>query len=159
VQALLYAGFAAFVGGLSASPTYQYASEEVAAVKVSLSHAADRVKPCVRRTPEEMADLPANMRIPVQCERERLPLMLELDIDGKLLARVEAEPSGLWNDGPASIYERFNVRPGRHVLTARLRDSTRSEGWDYAHSETVNFEAGRYYTIRFRAETGGFAFR
>jgi hypothetical protein len=159
VQVLLYAGFAAFVGWLSASPTYEYASMEMAALKVSLSHATDRVEPCVHRTPEELADLPPNMQTPVQCARERLPLLLELDIDGNLLAQLEAKPSGLWNDGPASIYERFSVQPGRHVLTARLRDSARNESWDYAHSEVVTFEAGRYFTVKFRAETGGFEFR
>ena len=159
VQGLLYLGFAVFLGWLSASPAYQYEAADMAVVKLSLSHAAHRVKPCVRRTPEEMANLPPNMRIPELCERARLPLLVELDIDGRVLASVEAQPSGLWNDGPASIYERFAIRPGRRVLTARLRDTARSDGWDYTYSDTVTFEAGRYFTVTFRAETGGFEFR
>lgn len=159
LRGILYLGFVAFLGWLSASPAYEYEDADVAVVKLSLSHAADRVKPCIRRTQQEMAELPPNMRIPEQCERERLPLQVELDIDGAVVARVTARPSGLWNDGPASVYERFAISPGQHRLTARLRDTARSEGWDYTHSETVTFEAGRYFIVTFRAETGGFEFR
>jgi hypothetical protein len=158
-QLLLYGGFAAFLGWLSASPAYDYASAEMAVIKVSLSHAADRVKPCVRLSPQELAELQPNMRIPEQCERERLPLLVELDIDGAVVARLQAQPSGLWSDGSASVYERFAVPPGRYVLAARLRDSARTEGWDYMHTETVTLTAGRYLTVKFRAETGGFEFR
>ena len=159
VQVLLYAIFAAFLGWLSASPAYDYASAEKATVKLSLSHAAHRVKPCVKLTPEEIAALPPNMRRPEVCERERLPLAVELLIDDTVVARIDAPPSGLWNDGPASVYERFEVDAGTHRVTARLRDSARSEGWDYEHSLEVMLVPGRYFTVSFRAETGGFSFR
>jgi hypothetical protein len=32
-------------------------------------------------------------------------------------------------------------------------------GWDYTHTEDVTLVAGRYLTVTFRAETGGFNFR
>jgi hypothetical protein len=159
VQAITYAAFAVVVGYLSASPAYDYADPGSATIKLSLSHAASRVKPCVRLTPEQVAELAPNMRRPETCERERLPLTVELEIDGDTVANVRAMPSGLWNDGPASIYERFEAEPGRHTITARLRDSDRSEGWDYTHSEAVTLVAGRYLTVTFRAEAGGFSFR
>lgn len=159
LQALAYLGFVAVVGYLSASPAYQYAAADMAAVKLSLSHAADRVEPCVQLTPEQIAELAPNMRRAERCERERLPLTVRLEVDGELLAQIEAPPSGLWNDGPASVYERFAVEPGRHRITAKLRQSARPDGWDYAHSEDVTLVAGRYFTITFRAETGGFRFR
>ena len=44
-------------------------------------------------------------------------------------------------------------------MTARLRDSDRSEGWDYEQTENVTIEAGRYFTVTFRANAGGFDFR
>ena len=159
LQALAYLGLMAVIAYLSASPAYDYASTDRAAIKLSLSHAADRVKPCVRLTSEQMAELAPNMRVAEQCERERLPLTVRLEIDGRLLAQIEAPPSGLWNDGPASIYERFEVEPGRHAITAMLRQSDRPDGWDFTHAEDVTLEAGRYFTITFRAETGGFRFR
>ena len=159
LQALMYAGFAVVVGYLSASPAYDYADPGNATIKLSLSHAADRVKPCVRLTPQQLAELAPNMRRPEACERQRLPLTVELDIDGETVAQIEAPPSGLWNDGPASIYERIEATPGRHTITARLRDSSRSAGWDYSHTEDVTLVASRYFTVTFRAETGGFSFR
>jgi hypothetical protein len=159
VQALTYAGFAVFIGYLSASPAYDYADATSATVKLSLSHAANRTKPCVRLTPTQIAELAPNMRRPETCERQRLPLTLELEIDGEIVASIEAPPSGLWNDGPASIYERFEAEPGVHTITARLRDSNRSEGWDYTRTEEVSIDAGRYFTVTFRAEAGGFSFR
>ena len=159
LQGLAYFGLMAGIAYLSASPAYDYASSDRAAIKLSLSHAADRVKPCVRLTPEQIAELAPNMRRAEQCERERLPLMVRLEIDGDLLAQIEAPPSGLWSDGPASVYERFEAEPGRHTITAKLRQSARTDGWDFTHSEVVTLEAGRYFTITFRAETGGFRFR
>jgi len=65
----------------------------------------------------------------------------------------------LWEDGPASVYERIEVAPGKHRLDMRLRDSARTDGWDYTGSEMVVAEAGRYLTITFRPETGGFKTR
>ena len=159
LQVATYAVFAAFVGYLSASPAYDYGFADRASVKLSLSHAANRVKPCVRLTPQEIAELAPNMRRPERCERERLPLTVELEFDGELVIQLEAPPSGLWHDGPASIYERFEVEPGEHRVTARLRDSDRGEGWDYAKTENVTLEAGRYFTVTFRANAGGFEFR
>ncbi len=159
LQVLGYLGLVAVVGYLSASPAYDYANADMAAIKLSLSHAADRVKPCVPLTPEQIAELAPNMRRVEQCERERLPLTVRLEIDGKLLKQIVAPPSGLWKDGPASVYERFEVEPGRHTITAKLRQSGRTDGWDYTNSEEVTLVAGRYFTITFRAETGGFRFR
>jgi hypothetical protein len=159
LQALAYLGLMGIIAYLSASPAYDYASSDMAAIKLSLSHAADRVKPCVRLTPAQIAELAPNMRRAEQCERERLPLTVRLEIDGELLAEIEAPPSGLWKDGPASVYERFEVEPGRHAIMAKLRQSARPDGWDFTYSEEVTLEAGRYFTITFRAESGGFRFR
>lgn len=159
LQVLAYAAFAFTAGYLSASPAYEYADATNTTVKLSLSHAANRVKPCVQLTPEQIAELAPNMRRPETCERERLPLTVELEIDGEIVANIQAPPSGLWNDGPASVYERFEVEPGMHTVTARLRDSNRSGNWDYTHTEDVSLVAGRYFTVTFRAESGGFSFR
>ncbi len=159
LQGAAYAAMALLLGYFATLPPYQYGNARLASVKVSLSHAADRVKPCVQLTQEEIAEFAANMRRTEICERERLPLVFELDIDGETIISLRAEPSGLWNDGPASIYERFEVAPGEHAIAARLRDTARTVGWDYASEETVELQPGRYFTITFKPETGGFNFR
>jgi hypothetical protein len=159
VQLLLYAAFAVFVGVLSVAPAYQYADPELAVIKLSLSHAADRVAECVKLTPQQINERAMQGQPINECERERLPLTVELDVDGATVLSLTAVPSGLWKDGPASVYERLAVDAGVHTITARLRDSARETGWDYEYSEEVNLAAGRYFTITFRAEIGGFAFR
>ena len=159
VQLVTYSAFAALVGYLSASPAYDYASAEHATIKLSLSHATERVEPCVRLTPQQVAELAPNMRRAERCERERLPMLVELEIDGALIARVEAPPSGLWRDGPASVYERIEVRPGVRTVTARLRDSKRAAGWDHAHTQEVALQPGRNFIVTFQPATGEFTFR
>jgi hypothetical protein len=159
LQGVLYIVFGVFVGYLSVAPTYNYANPDRTSVKLSLSHAANRVHPCTKLSPQEINELAASGERFQKCERERLPLTVVLEIDGDLVYKTVARPSGLWGDGPASVYERFEIAPGPHQVTARLRDSTRDSGWDYTHSEQVNLEPGRYFTITFRAETGGFQFR
>ena len=154
-----YALFFAGIGTLSVWPSWEHADESLAQVKLSLSHAAERVEPCVRLTPQEIADLPPNMRRTEECGRERLPLIVELDVDGETVLSIEAAPSGVWNDGPASIYRRFAVAPGTHDIAVRMRDSADGEQWDYILEDSVVLEAGRYFTITFAAETGGFRFR
>ncbi|MGI9261476.1 MAG: hypothetical protein ACR2QR_05555 [Woeseiaceae bacterium] len=158
-QAAAYLAFAAFVAWFAASPAYHYADAEMASVKLSLSHAAERVEPCVQLTPEQIAEFAANMRRTEACERERLPLILEMDVDGETAISLVAQPSGLWNDGPASIYERFEIEPGTHRISVRLRDTARNEGWDYELTEDVVLEPGRYFSVTFQQATGGFKFR
>ena len=159
VQLGAYAAFAVIVGYLSFWPRFQYASADLATVKLSLSHATERVEPCVQLTPEEIAKLAPNMRREQSCGRQRLPLVLQLEVDGEVTLELEAAPSGLWEDGPASVYERFDLSAATHTITIRLRDSARVDSWDYTHTEDVVLEAGRYVTITFRPENGGFRIR
>jgi len=159
LQVALYAGFAYALGYLSFWPRYHYASPDMAVVKVSLSHAAKHVKPCVQLTPQQIAKLAPNMRRSVLCERQRLPLFFELDVDGKTALRIEAPPSGLWGDGLSSVYERFDLAPGEHRISTRIRDTARTSGWDYSYEEDVVLAAGRYVTITFKPEKGGFSIR
>lgn len=158
-QIIAYAAFAALIGYCSQSPAYRYSPPDRAVVKVSLSHATQRVEPCERLSPEEIARLAPNMRRDLQCKRERLPLTFELAVDGETVLNLEQPPSGLWRDGPALVYRRFELPPGRHRLGARLRDSARTAGWDYSGEAEVSLEAGRYFTITFRPTTGEFVFR
>ena len=158
-QVLLYGVFAVLVGYFSIAPAYRYADPALASIKLSLSHAADRVSECVKLTLDEINARARRGESVNECERERLPLTVEVDVDGETVLSVTAEPSGLWSDGPASVYERIEIDAGRHTITARLRDSARETGWDHEYTENVVLPPGRYFTIRFREETGGFAFR
>lgn len=158
LQALFYIGFMAIVGYFSARPAYTHQDPALALVKISFSHAGERKEDCRRLTPEEIADLPPNMRRPMKCGRERVPLYVELLLDERIIYSAELPPSGLAGDGASSVYQRFPVPAGTHRLTARLRDTRREQGFDHERTETVTLSARRNFVIDFKADTGGFLF-
>ncbi len=158
-QIALYVLVAATLGYFSAAPSYTHFPTDQAMVRLSFTHGADPVGPCRQLTTEEIGQLAPNMRVPTVCPRERLPVLVELELDDTLLYRAELPPTGLNSDGPSRAYEAFAVPPGRHTLTARLRDSDRSEGFDYDASTEVDLVPGRHLVIDFRADIGGFVFR
>jgi hypothetical protein len=157
-QIAVYGLFAALLGIFSDTPSYRYFPPEQALVKLSFAHGAARKGECRRLSPEELRKLAPNMRKPVVCPRERLPVHVELEMDGALLYSASLPPTGLSNDGPSQVYKRFAVSAGKHRLTARLRDSARESGFDYERETTVELAAGRSFAIDFRADMGGFVF-
>lgn len=159
LQAALYAAFIALIGYFSVAPAYRHGDPELAMIKLAFSHAADRREPCRTRTPAELAQLAPNMRRPMDCERERLPLLVELEIDGELVFQAEEAPTGLWQDGPSTVYQKFPVQPGSHELVARLRDGRDTAGFDYEQQATVELAPGQNFVIGFRAAAGGFKFQ
>jgi hypothetical protein len=159
MQALAYLVFAAPIAYFASMPSYRYAEADLTSIKLSIVHTTERVKPCVPLTQEQIAALAANMRRAESCERERLPLYVELDVDGRTVIKSTSLPSGLWRDGHASVYQRVDVPGGKHNIAVRIRDSARSAGWDYEQSTTADLQAGRYFTVTFRSETGEFVFR
>jgi hypothetical protein len=156
--AVLTAVFAA-VAALADWPRYQQVPPQSAIVKLSLTHGSNRQAECRRRTAEELAKLPPNMRKPLDCPRTRGSLYVELDIDRQTVFAASLPPSGLSGDGPARVYQRFLVPAGPHAIAVRMRDTPRSEGFDYAKSGDVVLEPGRNFVVDFRPEAQGFVFR
>ena len=159
LQGVLYAAFIALIGYFSVAPAYRHVDPELAIIKLVFSHAAERREPCRILTPEEIAQLAPNMRRPTECGRERLPLLVELEIDGQLVYQGEERPTGLWNDGPSTVYRKFQVAPGSHELVARLRDGRDTVGFDYEQAASVELAPGQNFVISFKATTGGFKFQ
>jgi hypothetical protein len=156
-QVPAYAAFAAFIGYFSAAPAYRHLEPGLAVVKLSLSHAGERKQECRTRTPEELAKLAPNMRAQLDCPRERSDVRVELDMDGKPLARVSARPSGLRNDLPSTVYRRFEVPGGRHTFRARLADSASGE-FRHQREVTLDLAPGGVLVVDFVASKGGFLF-
>jgi len=158
-QAAIYAVSALVLGTFSDRPAYTHFPPDMALIRLAFVHGAERREPCRQLSPEELAELAPNMRRPQACSRARLPVLVELELDGDMLYRASLPPTGLADDGPSRVYERFAVPPGRHELVARLRDSRRSEGFDHERQVEVELEPGQSLAIGFRAETGGFLVR
>jgi len=147
-QVLAYGAFIWVIGALS-NAAYQHLPEDEATVKLSVRHAGKLVSECRERTQQEMADLPANMRAPLVCPRERSPLVLELDIDGQLVISETLPPRGLHNDGLASVYRRLSVPAGRLEVTVRMNDDVNVEGFPFQATKTVELAPADVLLIDF----------
>ncbi len=157
-QGVVYALIAGLFGYFATSPAYRHADTQRAKLTLSLAHSGDPVHPCRRLTREEIAALPPNMRKLTDCPRERLPVLVEIVLDGRTIVSRSVSPSGLFGDGPSQIYENFEIPAGSYSLAARLRDSARSEGFDYVREAQVEIAPQQRLVIEFRAESGGFFF-
>jgi hypothetical protein len=157
-QLITYAAFAVFIGYFSYSPSYQHFNPDLALIKLSFSHAGARRVACRQRTPDELAALAPNMRRAMACSRERIDLLVELLVDDQVLYRATLRPAGLARDGASAVYRRFPIAPGSHVVTARLRDSVRDQGFDYEHSGVVDLLPRQNFVIDFKPALGGFVF-
>jgi hypothetical protein len=158
-QVLVLTVVFAAVAALSDSPRYRQTAPETAVIKLSFTHGANRGAECRRRTAEELAKLPPNMRKPLECPRRRGALYVEFDIDGRPFLRASLPPSGLSGDGPSRIYQKFVVPAGAHSIAVRMRDMPRAEGFDYVKSGDVVLAADQNFVVDFRAEAGGFVFQ
>jgi len=154
-QIVLYALFAMTIGFFSSHPRYRHLADDQALLKLSFSHPGQLVSECHRRTQEELAALPPNMRNPLDCPRERSPVIVRLALDGNMLAQREIPPAGLSRDGPSTIYARFPVPAGSHRLSVQLDDSVREPGFNYTRDEDLDIRPGQIVVVDFNPEKGG----
>ena len=155
LQALLYGVFALCVGVFSSWPSYRPLPADQALIKLSFSHHGKLVSECRARSAEELAKLPPNMRLAMDCQRERSPVQVEIDIDDRAVYRHVAQASGLSKDGAATVYQRFELPAGSHRLSVRLNDDARSAGFNYQRTEALTLAPGKVLVIDFNAEQGG----
>ncbi|MCV2367054.1 hypothetical protein [Roseateles oligotrophus] len=157
-QALLYGLFALLIGLFSRWPPYRHLAADQSLIKLSFSHHGQPVAPCRLLSAAELAKLPPNMRTPKVCPRERVPVTVELELDGKTVLRHIAPPAGLSKDGASSAYHRIQVAAGEHLLKVRLKDSPAGPGktdFDYQREARVTLAPGRILVIDFDVEKGG----
>jgi hypothetical protein len=106
VQVLLYVAFGAAIGYFSSRPAFEVMPRDQALVRLSFSHGAKPVTPCRERSEEELAKLPPNMRVKLDCPRERAPVKVEIEMDGQPLYAIVAPPAGIKRDGASTVYRR-----------------------------------------------------
>ncbi|MGE3773916.1 MAG: hypothetical protein AB7I32_13410 [Gammaproteobacteria bacterium] len=154
-QLVLYGAFGLFIGVFSQWPRYRHLPPDGALIKLSFVHSGKPRGACHERSAEELASLPPNMRAPVVCPRERSPVTVELDIDGRAVVRASAPPSGLSQDGASALYVRVPVTAGERALAVRLNDDVTVDGFPYRLERRVQLAPGQVMVIDFDAERGG----
>lgn len=152
-QGVAYATFAIVIGYLSSAPEYQAFDPGEALIKLSLSQPGERKEECRRRTREELASLPPNMRAPLACSRERWPVAVALDIDGKPFFRGERPPSGFSKDGASSFYEKFAVSAGRHRIVIRMGEKGIDGGFEHVLEDEVTLAPAQVLVVGYRSDS------
>ena len=149
LQAPPYIAFAIVLGIFSSWPGYTYHAADHALIKLSLSHPGKRKVECRKRTREELAKLPPNMRTPMQCSRERWPVLVELKVDGETVFRQHRNPAGLLKDGASSFYEKFAVPAGTHKLNIGINDTGGTETTDFVLERSVDLKPAQALVVGF----------
>lgn len=140
-------------------PRYRHLGDELAVVKLGFDHEGQRAHPCRQLGPEEIAALPQHKRKTEDCPRGRLPVLVEVLVDGQPLFRVEEPPTGLAGDGASRFYERAGIASGGHEFTLRLRDTARTDGYDYERVASVDLAPAQVLVIGFDSENSAFTLR
>ena len=158
LQAVFYVPLMALLAVFSRWPSFDVIKADAALVRLSIAHAAERRHPCRERTAEELAKLPPNMRAAQDCPRERAPVKIEFEVDGRLVYAAEVPPAGVQKDGLATLYHRVVVPAGEHRVVVRMRD--RAQGpFNHVKDETLALAPGDALVVDFNATRGGMEFR
>lgn len=158
-QALLYAAFAAVVGVLSTWPPFRLLGDDEALLRLSLLHPGQPRGDCRQRTPEELAKMPPQMRTPLDCPRERSPVMVRVELDGQPVIDESFAPAGLSRDGASAAYRRLAIKAGAHTLRVQLNDDARRSDFPYQREATLQVTPGQIVLIDFNPAKGGLLIR
>ncbi len=154
-QLLLYGLFASTIGVFSQWPPYRHLQADEALIKLSFVRVGKPVGDCRTLSAAELARLPPNMRAPTSCPRERSPVTVQVDLDGRTVLQRVALPTGVAKDGAAAVYERLVVPAGEHRIAVRLSDDVRARDAGYRHEARVTLVPGQVLVIDFDAAKGG----
>jgi hypothetical protein len=156
LQALNYTLFMLVVWYFSAAPPYRQLTPEQAVITVAFAHAGQRREACRKLSQEELAELPPNMRAPMDCPRERSPVSVDLLIDGEQVIDEVHNAPGLFNDLGIDMYRSAKVNAGEHRLVIHMNDNVRVDGPTHVHEETVTLQPAQRLVINFNSDTGKF---
>ncbi len=149
----------ALLGPFATWPAYRHMPDGQATVKLSFSHEGARAEPCRTLSEEEQGALPKHMRKTEDCPRRRLPVAVEVLLDGRPLFVDESPPTGFAGDGASRFYARAAIAAGTYEFTLRLRDSDRAQGFDHESRIAVTLHPARVLVIGFDAERRVFVAR
>lgn len=147
----------AAAAALSDWPDHRSLPGGVGVLTLSFGHGADRKAACRPATPDELAALPPNMRRKEICPRERPPIRVELDIDGRAAFRADVPPSGIAGDGPSRVHQSFTLPAGTHAVSIRMRDRP-GDAFTWQASRKIEIGEAGHRVVDFRPEAEGFIF-
>lgn len=145
----------ACLGVFSTWPAYHPLPPETALLRLSFSHPGRIVGDCRQRTAEELAKLPPQRRVATECPRERSPVRVRVEVDGREILAESFAPAGFSRDGAATGYRRMPIAAGHHRIRAQLADDVRVVGYNYEREIEIDARPGRIVLIDFAPDRGG----
>ncbi|HEY5635252.1 MAG TPA: hypothetical protein VIT02_15970 [Burkholderiaceae bacterium] len=158
-QGALYLAFAAAIGVFSVWPPYQHLPPDQGLLRLSFKHPGKFVTDCRKRSAEELAKIPRQLRADLDCPRERSPVRVQVELDDRMLYDESFAPAGLRRDGASSGYRRLQIPAGEHKIRVQVRDDARSDEVTYLGERTVNVVPGQVVLIDIVADRGGVVIR
>lgn len=156
----------AFVYQFSTSPAFTYHDEDEARLIVSFKKMTDRLTTCTdeeREAREEAAKSRRKhmQRMPKTCgSREKLPVDVEVILDGKTAFSKKHHPVGLHGDGFVYVYKRFDLAKGKtHVKVSVKEYREDGSGASLAFDEDVDFAPREVKVLEIHPEGGHLYFR
>ncbi|MDH3343196.1 MAG: hypothetical protein OEY06_03750 [Gammaproteobacteria bacterium] len=154
LQAVNYSIFMWLIWFLSTSPSYRQLADDEAVLTISFAHAGEIREPCHKRTQKELMKLSPNMRAPMDCTRERSPIIIEVLLDGAPMYTHTAEAPGLFKDSGVDIYHSVKVSAGRHNLAIKMDDSVLKEGFNHSFNQDIDINPAQILLIGFEFGQG-----
>lgn len=103
------------------------AERDAAQMRLSLSARPERIERCRQLSDEELAKLPAHMRLRTECEGFSASYQLTLTVDEDRLVVDTLRGGGLRKDRPIHLYREYELQPGSRRLRIevnRIDDNT-----------------------------------
>ena len=154
LQALNYSVFMALLWYFSTSPSLRQLGEDEAVMTIAFNHVGEIKEPCRKRSAEEMSALAPNMRVLMDCPRERSPVRIEVSLDGAPIYARLAEAPGLYKDSGVDIYHSTKVLAGKHRLEIKMNDSVNIEGFNHVLKQDVMIAPAQILLVDFVADKG-----
>ena len=145
----LYLAVISAIGYLADSPSYRYTAADKAELKVFVRFSGVRLGDCRQFSAEEVASMPANMKRPAECPREKSPVRFRLHINEELLIDQTLKPAGIHDDGVISFYERHVLDPGVWQLAVAVDTDIQREGYEDTFFRVIRTEVQNSIVIGF----------
>ncbi len=154
LQAFNYSLFMGLVWYFSNSPSISLIGEDEAKITIAFAHAGKLREPCRMLSQEELNKLAPNMRKIDDCPRERSPVIIEAELDGKSFYSASLPPPGLFGDGGVDVFYSAKIPAGEHQLNLKMNDSVRIEGFNHQFARLVTVEPAQILLIGFDSKRG-----
>ena len=137
------------IGYFADNPGYRVTAQGKTELRLVIRHSGILLGECERQSAEDLDSLPANMRQPMSCPREKSPLSLELRMNDAPLFRGDVHPSGLHDDGVLALYREFSVPTGTADVALMVKDQVALENYNHRLEKQLDLSRDSVLLVSF----------